>query len=99
MGNAQTLRTSGAESLSAGGNIFLGQTESPLLIRPYVSKMTESELMAVMVGGFATVAGGVMGAFVLMLRGYFSRHRRSPDRRLGHERSGRARRHGEDHGS
>ncbi|MEC7751302.1 MAG: nucleoside transporter C-terminal domain-containing protein [Myxococcota bacterium] len=67
----KTLRTSGAESLSAGGNIFLGQTESPLLIRPYVSKMTESELMAVMVGGFATVAGGVMGAFVLMLRGYF----------------------------
>lgn len=67
----KTLRTSGAESLSAGGNIFLGQTESPLLIRPYVSKMTESELMAVMVGGFATVAGGVMGAFVMMLRGYF----------------------------
>jgi CNT family concentrative nucleoside transporter len=67
----RTLRTSGAESLSAAGNIFLGQTESPLLIRPYVNRMTESELMAVMVGGFATVAGGVMLAFVGMLSGYF----------------------------
>ena len=67
----RTLRTSGPESLSAAGNIFLGQTESPLLIRPYVKRMTDSELMAVMVGGFATVAGGVMLAFVGMLSGYF----------------------------
>jgi CNT family concentrative nucleoside transporter len=67
----RTLRTSGAESLSAAGNIFLGQTESPLLIRPYVDRMTDSELMAVMVGGFATVAGGVMLAFVGMLSGFF----------------------------
>jgi CNT family concentrative nucleoside transporter len=67
----RTLRTSGAESLSAAGNIFLGQTESPLLIKPYVERMTQSELMAVMVGGFATVAGGVMLAFVGMLGGYF----------------------------
>ncbi|MBU0551589.1 NupC/NupG family nucleoside CNT transporter [Myxococcota bacterium] len=62
----RTLRTSGAESLSAAGNIFVGQTEAPLLIRPYVSDMTPSELMAVMVGGFATVAGGVMVAYVSM---------------------------------
>ncbi len=67
----RTLRTSGPESLSAAGNIFLGQTESPLLIRPYVQRMSDSELMAVMVGGFATVAGGVMLAFVGMLSGYF----------------------------
>jgi len=67
----RTLRTSGPESLSAAGNIFLGQTESPLLIKPYVQRMTDSELMAVMVGGFATVAGGVMLAFVGMLSGYF----------------------------
>ncbi len=64
---AKTLGTSGAESLSAAGNIFVGQTEAPLLIRPFVDKMTRSELMAVMTGGFATVAGGVMGAYVLFL--------------------------------
>jgi CNT family concentrative nucleoside transporter len=58
------LGTSGAESLSASANIFVGQTEAPLLIRPYVGTMTRSELMAVMTGGFATVAGGVMAAYV-----------------------------------
>ncbi|MDP3909884.1 MAG: nucleoside transporter C-terminal domain-containing protein [Gemmatimonadales bacterium] len=67
----KTLRTSGAETLSAAGNIFLGQTEAPLLIKPFVSKMTNSELNTVMVGGFATVAGGVMAAYVGMLKGYF----------------------------
>jgi CNT family concentrative nucleoside transporter len=61
---AKTMGTSGAESLSASGNIFVGQTEAPLLIRPYVSEMTRSELMAIMVGGFATIAGGVMAAYV-----------------------------------
>lgn len=61
---AKFMGTSGAESLSAAGNIFVGQTEAPLLIRPYVSNMTVSELMAVMVGGFATIAGGVMAAYV-----------------------------------
>lgn len=61
---AKTMGTSGAESLSAAGNIFVGQTESPLLIKPYVSEMTRSELMAIMVGGFATIAGGVMAAYV-----------------------------------
>lgn len=62
----RTMGTSGAESLSAAANIFVGQTEAPLLIRPYVAGMTRSELMAVMTGGFATVAGGVMAAYVGM---------------------------------
>ncbi|HEX2251693.1 MAG TPA: NupC/NupG family nucleoside CNT transporter [Thermoanaerobaculia bacterium] len=60
------MGTSGAESLSASGNIFVGQTEAPLLIRPYVGTMTNSELMAVMTGGFATIAGGVLAAYVGM---------------------------------
>jgi CNT family concentrative nucleoside transporter len=67
----KTLGTSGAETLSASGNIFLGQTEAPLLIKPFVRNMTPSELLTVMVGGFATVAGGVMAAYVGMLRGSF----------------------------
>jgi CNT family concentrative nucleoside transporter len=67
----KTLRTSGAETLSASGNIFLGQTEAPLLIKPFVRTMTQSELITVMVGGFATVAGGVLAAYVGMLRGSF----------------------------
>jgi concentrative nucleoside transporter, CNT family len=67
----RTMRTSGAETLSAAGNIFLGQTEAPLLIKPYVAGMTMSELMAVMTGGFATVAGGVMAAYVGLLIFYF----------------------------
>jgi CNT family concentrative nucleoside transporter len=61
---ARFMGTSGAESLSVASNIFVGQTEAPLLIRPYVSTMTMSELMAVMTGGFATIAGGVMAAYV-----------------------------------
>jgi CNT family concentrative nucleoside transporter len=65
----KTLGTSGAETLSASGNIFLGQTEAPLLIKPFVGTMTRSELMTVMVGGFATVAGGVLAAYVGMLSG------------------------------
>ncbi|MEZ4321342.1 MAG: nucleoside transporter C-terminal domain-containing protein [Myxococcota bacterium] len=64
----RTLGTSGAESLSTAGNIFVGQTEAPLLIKPFVAKMTRSELMAVMTGGFATVAGGVLGAYVSFLQ-------------------------------
>jgi CNT family concentrative nucleoside transporter len=67
----RTMRTSGAETLSAAGNIFVGQTEAPLLIKPFVEKMTMSELMAVMTAGFATVAGGVMAAYVGMLVSYF----------------------------
>ncbi len=60
----RTMQTSGAETLSAAANIFVGQTEAPLVIRPYVKTMTNSELMAVMTAGFATVAGGVMAAYV-----------------------------------
>ncbi len=65
------LGTSGAESLSASANIFVGQTEAPLIIKPYIEDMTESELFCVMVGGMATVAGGVMAAYVGMLHPYF----------------------------
>jgi len=63
----KTLGTSGAESLSAAANIFVGQTEAPLVVRPFVDRMTKSELNAVMVGGFATVAGGVMAIYVAIL--------------------------------
>ena len=63
----KTMGTSGAETTSISANIFVGQTEAPLVIKPFISKMTNSELMAVMTGGFATVAGGVMAAYVLML--------------------------------
>jgi CNT family concentrative nucleoside transporter len=59
--------TSGAESLSAAANVFVGQTEAPLLVKPYVAKMTLSELHCVMVGGFATVAGGVMAIYVAVV--------------------------------
>ena len=62
----RTMGTSGAESLSAAANIFVGQTEAPMLIRPFISAMTRSELMAVMTGGFATIAGGVMAAYIGM---------------------------------
>lgn len=66
---SKTMNLSGAESLSCSANIFLGQTEAPLLIKPYLSTMTRSELMAVMVGGFATIAGAVMVAYIGMLGG------------------------------
>ena len=62
----KSLGTSGAETLSAAANIFVGQTEAPLVIRPYISSMTVSELNAVMIGGFATMAGGVLGALSAM---------------------------------
>lgn len=67
----RTMKTSGAESLSAAANIFVGQTEAPLVVRPYIARMTVSELNAVMVGGFATVAGGVLAAYVGMLHDHF----------------------------
>jgi len=63
----KTMKTSGAETLSVSANIFVGQTEAPILIRPYISSMTKSELMTVMVGGFATVAGSVMALYVSWL--------------------------------
>ena len=67
----RTMRTSGAETLSAAGNIFVGMTEAPLLIKPFIERMTQSEIMAVMTGGFATVAGGVLAAYVGMLVAFF----------------------------
>ncbi|WP_347157067.1 NupC/NupG family nucleoside CNT transporter [Pontibacter chitinilyticus] len=63
------MRLSGAESLSAAGNIFLGQTEAPLLVRPFIPRMTQSELMCLMTGGMATLAGGVLAAYVSFLGG------------------------------
>jgi len=63
---ARVMGVSGAESLAAAVNVFVGQTEAPLVIRPYLAAMTRSELMAVMTGGFATVAGGVLVAYVGM---------------------------------
>lgn len=60
----RTLGTSGAETVSAAANIFVGQTEAPLIVGPYVESMTKAELMALMVGGFATIAGGVLAAYV-----------------------------------
>ncbi len=62
----KVMGTSGAESLSAAANIFVGQTEAPLVVKPFIDKMTKSELMALMTGGMATVAGGVLAAYVGM---------------------------------
>jgi CNT family concentrative nucleoside transporter len=61
-----TVGTSGAETLSCSANIFVGQTEAPLLIKPFLNDMTRSELLTVMVGGFATIAGGVLAAYIAM---------------------------------
>ncbi len=61
-----TVGTSGAETLSCTANIFVGQTEAPLLIKPFLDEMTKSELLTIMVGGFATVAGGVLAAYIAM---------------------------------
>jgi CNT family concentrative nucleoside transporter len=77
----RTMGLSGPESLAAAGNIFLGQTEAPLLIKPYIAGMTKSELMCLMSGGMATVAGGVLAAYVRflgngdpMLEIYYAKH-------------------------
>jgi concentrative nucleoside transporter, CNT family len=61
------MGTSGAESLSCTANIFVGQTEAPLMIKPFIKSMTQSELLAIMIGGMATIAGGVMAAYIQML--------------------------------
>jgi CNT family concentrative nucleoside transporter len=66
----KTMRVSGAESLSAAANVFVGQTEAPLLVRPFVQKMTNSELFCLMVGGMTTVAGSVLAVYVAMLAGF-----------------------------
>lgn len=67
----RTMRTSGSETLSTAANVFVGITEAPLVVAPFVNTMTMSELMAVMTGGFATIAGGVLAAYVGMLKGVF----------------------------
>ena len=78
---SKLLNISGAESLSVAGNIFLGQTEAPLMIKAYLEKMTKSEILLVMVGGMATVAGGVLAAYIGFLGGenealklYYAKH-------------------------
>lgn len=77
----RTMRLSGSESVAAAGNIFLGQTEAPLLVKPYIEGMTKSELLCLMAGGMATIAGGVLAAYVGFLGGddpveqlYFAKH-------------------------
>ena len=78
---SKTMRLSGAESLAAAANIFIGQTEAPLVIKHYLEKMTKSELMCLMIGGMATIAGGVLAAYIAFLGGsseaekiYFAKH-------------------------
>ncbi len=66
---SKTMKLSGAESLAAAANIFIGQTEAPLVVKPYLEKMTKSEIMTLMTGGMATIAGGVFGAYMAMLGG------------------------------
>jgi CNT family concentrative nucleoside transporter len=65
----KTMRLSGAESLAVAANIFIGQTEAPLIVKPYLEKMSKSEIMTLMTGGMATIAGGVFGAYMAMLGG------------------------------
>lgn len=60
------MRTSGAETLSAAANVFMGQTEAPIIVKPYVPKMTQSELLAMMIGGMATISGGVMAVYITL---------------------------------
>ena len=66
---AKLMNVSGAESISVAANVFIGQTEAPLVVRPYVSSMTSSELLTLMIGGMATIAGGVLAAYVSLLGG------------------------------
>ena len=66
---SKTMQLSGAESLAAAANIFIGQTEAPLVVKPYLDKMTKSEMLCLMVGGMATIAGGVLAAFIAFLGG------------------------------
>ncbi|HSJ98298.1 MAG TPA: nucleoside transporter C-terminal domain-containing protein, partial [Myxococcota bacterium] len=74
LGLERTLRTSGAESLAAAANIFVGMAEAPLLVRPYVERMTRSELFAVMTTGMATIAGSVLVAYTAMLGADYAGH-------------------------
>ena len=65
----KTMRLSGSESLAAAANVFIGQTEAPLVVKPYLERMTRSEINCLMTGGMATIAGGVFGAYMSMLGG------------------------------
>jgi CNT family concentrative nucleoside transporter len=67
---SKTMKTSGAETLSSAANIFVGQTEAPLMVKPFLAAATNSELMAIMVGGFANIASGVLGLYTIWLRPY-----------------------------
>ena len=69
-----SLRVSGAESLAVAANVFVGQTEAPLVVKPYIDKMTRSELMALMTGGFATIAGSVLAAYIGFLGKDYAGH-------------------------
>ena len=62
----RVMRTSGAETLSATANVFMGQTEAPIIVKPFVPRMTQSELLAMMVGGMATISGGVMAVYIAL---------------------------------
>jgi CNT family concentrative nucleoside transporter len=77
----KVMRVSGAETTSVCASVFIGQTEAPLTVRPYIAKMTESELLTMMIGGMAHIAGGVLAAYVLMLggpdpvtQGFYAKH-------------------------
>ena len=77
----KAMKVSGAETLSVAANVFVGQTEAPLVVRPYISKMTQSELLTMMIGGMATIAGGVLAAYIILLGGadealrlYYAKH-------------------------
>jgi CNT family concentrative nucleoside transporter len=65
----RTLGVTGVEAMSTSANIFVGQTEAPLTVKPFIARMTQSQIMCVMVGGFATIAGSVMGAYIVMVGG------------------------------
>ena len=67
----RSMRTSGAETVSVAGNIFVGMTEAPLMIKPFIGRLTRSDLNTVMVGWLATIAVGLMAAYVVMLSPYF----------------------------
>ncbi len=71
---AKTMRLSGGESMAAAANIFMGQTEAPLVVKPYISRMTLSELNALMTGGFATIAGSVMAVYMSRLGPGYAEH-------------------------
>ena len=75
---ARVMGTSGSESLSCTANIFVGQTEAPLMIKPYLKGMTQSELLTIMVGGMATIAGGVMAAYIQILGEAFAKANNVP---------------------